>query len=185
LIAAEQELMNETPVIRNMGDSDIEPLSRLAIHTYVSTFGHTFTEADLAHHLQTHLAPNCFARILDEDVVLLAKAAGQLVGYVQFGAANSEAWPVSLNAGDQALRRLYVHPEFQNRGIGALLLEAALSHPRLKEAANIYLDVWIHNEGAQRLYKRYGFEVIGARAFEVASGAPTDPDLVMVRRSPR
>ncbi len=59
---------------------------------------------------------------------------------------------------------------------------AALDHPLLKDAAEVYLDVWEHNPGAQRFYRRYGFEVITTRRFEVASGAPTSLDLVMVRR---
>jgi len=44
-------------------------------------------------------------------------------------------------------------------------------------------DVWEHNHGAQRFYRRYGFEVVGTRAFEVESGAATSLDLVMMRRS--
>lgn len=41
-------------------------------------------------------------------------------------------------------------------------MEAALEHPRLKEAENVFLDVWEHNHGAQRFYRRYRFAVIGA-----------------------
>jgi ribosomal protein S18 acetylase RimI-like enzyme len=58
---------------------------------------------------------------------------------------------------------------------------AALSHPRMENAAGIYLDVWEHNQGAQRFYQRFGFQVIGSRAFEVESGAETSLDLIMVR----
>ena len=45
------------------------------------------------------------------------------------------------------------------------------------------MDVWEHNHGAQRFYSRYGFEVVGSRRFEVASGVQMDLDLVMVRCS--
>jgi ribosomal protein S18 acetylase RimI-like enzyme len=176
--------MLDTLVIRSACDTDLELLSCLAIHTYVSAFGHTFSEADLAHHLQTHLSPDCFACILDQDVVLIAEVEGRLVGYVQFGAADATSRPLSLHDEDQELRRLYVHPEFQNRRIGTALMDSALRHPRLKNAANIFLEVWEYNQRAQRFYKRHGFEVIGTRIFEVASGSPTDLDLVMVRRSP-
>ena len=62
-------------------------------------------------------------------------------------------------------------------------MEAALAHPRLLQAENIYLDVWERNQGARRFYERYGFTVIGAHRLELASGAAGDPDLVMVRRS--
>jgi len=99
---------------------------------------------------------------------------------VQFGAAK----PSAADENDQELRRLYVHPEFQNRGYGTLLMEAALRHPRMSGARSIYLDVWEHNLGAQRFYRRYGFKVIGTRAFEVESGAATSLDLIMARRAP-
>lgn len=172
--------MDRTLIIRYAQESDIQTLSELATQTYSDAFGHTFSEADLACHLENNLSPDCFSRTLAEDTVLLAEAADRLVGYAQFGAAKT----LSKNEKDRELRRLYVRSEFQNAGYGTSLMEAALRHPLLREAANVYLDVWEHNHGAQRFYRRYGFEVIGARAFEVASGAETGRDLVMVRRPP-
>ena len=147
--------------------------------TYSDAFGHTFSDADLAAHLKKNLTPDSFTRILEEDVVLLAEAGNRIVGYVQFGAVN----PSSAHHEDQELRRLYVHPEFQNVGYGTALMEAALRHPRLNGAVNVYLDVWEHNHAAQRFYRRSGFAVICSRPFEVESGAATSLDLVMVRRA--
>lgn len=46
---------------------------------------------------------------------------------------------------EQEVRRLYVDATFQNRGIGARLMAAALALPDLQEAAAIVLDVWEHN----------------------------------------
>ena len=63
-------------------------------------------------------------------------------------------------------------------------MDAALNDPRLHGATNIYLDVWEHNHGAQRFYKRYGFEKVGERSFHVESGEETDVDFIMVRRLP-
>jgi ribosomal protein S18 acetylase RimI-like enzyme len=171
--------MDRTLVIRDAQKSDVVALSELAIQTYSDAFGHTFSDSDLAAHVNTHLTPDHFSRILDEEVVLLAEAGDRMIGFVQFGAATS----YSSNKSDQAVHRLYVLAEFQNQGYGAALMEAALRHPRLKEAPSIYLDVWEHNHGAQRFYRRYGFEVVGSRAFAVESGAPTSLDFVMVRRS--
>jgi ribosomal protein S18 acetylase RimI-like enzyme len=53
----------------------------------------------------------------------------------------------------------------------------------LKAAENIYLDVWERNRGPQELYKRYGFEVVGAHRLAVVSGLAAERDLIMVRRS--
>lgn len=155
-------------------------LSELAITTYSDAFGHSFSDLDLASYLEQNLSPDNFARMIDDDIVLLAEVRGRIIGYVQFGAANI----CSDRGEDQDLRRVYVAAEFQNQGYGGSLMDAALRHPLLKGAANIYLDVWEHNHAAQRFYRRYGFEVISTRYFEVASGAPTSLDLVMVRCSP-
>ncbi len=170
--------MDSALVIRNAQASDAAALSEFAIETYSAAFGHSFSEADLAAHLERNLSPSHFGQRIEEDVVLLAEVGGRLIGYAQFGAMS----PSSEHDGDQELRRLYVHPAFQNRGYGGALMEAILRHPRITGAAHIYLDVWEHNHAAQRFYRRYGFEVVGTRAFEVASGAPTSLDLVMMRR---
>ena len=164
-------------MIRNAQQTDSAALSKLAMETYVAAFGHTFSPGDLAAHLQAHLSPEAFAHVLAADVVLVAEEEGQLVGYVQFGAAQIDL----AQHGDGEIRRLYVHEAHQNKGYGTLLLEAALHHPLLQAAPRIYLDVWEHNHGAQRLYQRHGFTVVASRSFEVESGAPTSRDLVMVR----
>ena len=114
-----------------------------------------------------------------EDVFLLAEAAGRLIGFVQFGPLRIAI--AAASHGDQELRRIYVLAEFQNRGIGRRLMDAALDHPRLK-AADIYLDVWEQNHIARRLYESYGFTVIGAHSFVTASGVAPDQDLIMVLR---
>ncbi len=144
---------------------------------------HCHRNPDLAAHLRENLSEACFEKFLDEDVFLLAAIENRVVGYVQFGAVNM---PVETASGaDRELRRLYVHSDFQGRGVGTSLMKAALDHPQLTGAHNIYLDVWERNDGAQRFYRRYGFEAIGARDFAVASGAATDRDVIMVRRSSR
>jgi len=164
-------------VIRRAADVDIDALAALAATTYTSAFGHSMSPADLAAHLDRHLAPARIARMMQDDVFLVGHVAERMVGFVQFG-------PVASVDGDRELRRLYVHDDFQGQGIGGELLEAALAHPHMQRAPNVILDVWEFNHGAQRFYRRYGFEVVGARPFEVASDEPTSLDLVMVRRQP-
>lgn len=169
--------MEQPGLIRAAQPSDVPALSQLAIQTYADAFGHSMSAADLAAHVQNHLSPASFARIVAHDAVLVAEVSGSLVGYAQFGAAH----PDSGYGQGAELRRIYVRAAFQNAGIGTLLMQAALHE--LSGAGDIYLDVWEHNHGAQRLYRRFGFEVVGTRTFEVASGAETSLDLIMVRRS--
>jgi ribosomal protein S18 acetylase RimI-like enzyme len=168
--------------IRQAEKTDIAKLSALAKLTYAKAFGHTFSASDLASHLAKNLSSCSFAEVLTKDVVLLAKRDDRLVGFVQFGAAaNADFATETATSNDQELRRLYVHADFQNQGVGTRLMEAALEHPSLKGAERIFLDVWEYNYGAQRFYQRYGFKVIGERRFYVESGAETSLDLIMVR----
>ena len=159
---------------------DVTALSALARRTYAEAFGHSFSPSDLAAHLESNLAESCFRQVLEEDVFLLAETEGRLIAFVQFGPLRIAVPAPSPQ--DQELRRIYVEADFQNKGIGRRLLGAALDHPRLKAAANVYLDVWARNLGARRLYERYGFAVIGAHGLATASGTAEDQDLIMVRR---
>lgn len=166
--------------IRPAVKGDISALSDLARETYAAAFGHSFAAADLAHHLEAHLSDARFGEALEEDVVLVAEEGGRLIGFLQFGPLRM---PVDAPLpGDQEIRRLYVLRQAQNRGVGTRLMDAALAHPRLRDAASVYLDVWERNDGAIRLYERYGFRIVGNREFAKASGAAADRDFVMVRR---
>lgn len=166
-------------VVREADPSDTDRVSSLAIETYAAAFGHSISPDDLRHHVRQELSPAALSRAMGRDVFQLAEVSSQLVGFVQFGAAQSAE---SCGA-DAELRRLYVQSDFQNRGIGSRLMEVALSHSALSRASAIALDVWVENERAQRFYERYGFRPVGERPFKVASGAPTTPDLIMLREA--
>ena len=159
-------------------------LSALAVQTYTEAFGPSMSAADLASHLKTNLSPEHVREMLHEDVFLLARVEGETVAFVQFGDAHIDAGdlskPSEVQPGDKEIRRLYVSTAFQNLGVGAKLMDAALNHPWLA-GTTIFLDVWEDNTGAQRFYRRYGFERVGERAFRVTSGEVTGVDFVMVR----
>ena len=169
-------------IIRQVDIDDIAALSELARETYADAFGHSFSSSDLAFHLKNNLSDTYFLQVVGQDTILVADVEDRLIGFVQFGTVKLPVAEQSPK--DRELRRLYVHSDFQNKGIGTQLFDAALDHMRLNEAENIYLDVWEHNSDAINFYKRYGFEVIGAHDLVVASGVAADRDLIMVRRGP-
>lgn len=165
--------------IRKAGKRDIPELSDLAIRTYVDAVGHTYSPSDLTAHLESHLSEDSFSQTLDEDTILLAFVDSRMVGFVQFGAVKL---PVETRSGsDREVHRLYVDSEVQSRGVGKHLMDAALAEMRRSGVTNVYLDVWEHNDGAIRFYRRYGFEMVGSHRIAVESGAKTDRDLIMVR----
>lgn len=56
-----------------------------------------------------------------------------------------------------------IHPNWQNRGLGRLLLWHNLDAIRQHPVTLITLEVRESNGYAQRLYERFGFEVVGRR----------------------
>lgn len=56
-----------------------------------------------------------------------------------------------------------VHPGFRRQGIGRRLIATCLLEVRSRGAQQALLEVRRSNLEAQRLYKRFGFEVVGLR----------------------
>ncbi len=58
------------------------------------------------------------------------------------------------------VQTLAVRPELRSRGFGAVLMEYA-EERILRDFPNVFLCVSSFNEGAQRFYRRLGYEVVG------------------------
>ena len=144
--------------------------------TYVAAFSADFEDpAELQHHLDTTLSADNWQLYLATDRVFMAHLEGRLAGYLQLGPAE--------RAGDLEVRRLYVDPDQQSRGVGGLLMQHVLDDDAVRRAPAVWLDVWEHNRRAQSFYRRYGFEFTsGRRPFVLKSGAIDGYDLVMVRQ---
>ena len=56
-----------------------------------------------------------------------------------------------------------VHPDYRRKGIGASLLAEALKGAILNGSLNATLEVRAQNAGAQSLYHRFHFEIVGRR----------------------
>ncbi|MGA1206810.1 MAG: ribosomal protein S18-alanine N-acetyltransferase [Litorivicinaceae bacterium] len=79
---------------------------------------------------------------------------------------------LSVAAGEAHILNLAVDPRFQNRGIGAVLLQHVIEDARAQGAAQLFLEVRASNGAAQRLYDRAGFNELGRRRnyYPTASG---------------
>lgn len=69
-----------------------------------------------------------------------------------------------LIADELHLLTFAVHPDYRNRGIGAVLLRELGDEALRRGGKSIYLEVRRGNFVAQRLYNSFGFSVIGHRA---------------------
>ena len=105
-------------------------------------------------------------RRTDTDLIG-ATIEGRLVGY-------AITWTIL----DQAeLGNVAVAPEARRRGLGRLLVEAALRRVRQRGARECFLEVRESNVGARRLYESLGFSPIGRRRRYYSE--PTEDALVL------
>jgi len=105
------------------------------------------------------------------------------VGYacfgLQFGKELAGYTIFSWTAGEAHLLNLCVHPDWQHRGYGSLLLEYAINHVARLESEAILLEVRESNPRALELYKNRGFTVIGRRPSYYQAGDQREDAIVM------
>lgn len=92
-----------------------------------------------------------------EAVATVAEIGGRAVGFCSITRAGPDAPSEQSHVGELGI---LVHHDYRGRGIGSRLLEEALREARSKFEL-VYLSVWSKNEGAVRLYRRWGFTVCG------------------------
>jgi ribosomal-protein-alanine N-acetyltransferase len=91
-----------------------------------------------------------YLAVVEEEMVgfTILQMRGAFVGYIQ---------------------TVGVMPGWRNRGIGSRLIKFA-EERIFSETPNVFLCVSSFNEGAQRLYKRLGYEVVGELKDYIVSG---------------
>ena len=92
-----------------------------------------------------------------EDHLLYLKETLVATDSVYLAVKRDEKWLVGLLATDgEFINQLYVHVNFQRRGVGKKLLDKA----KEKSGGHLRLYTFELNLGAQRFYERHGFELL-------------------------
>lgn len=144
---------NEHPLIRRLGIDDIDRIYEIEQLAY----------------------PFPWSRGIFEDCLR--------VGYICFGLQVGKVLAgytiLSWGAGEAHLLNLCIHPDWQSRGYGSLLLEYAINQVARLEGSAILLEVRTSNPRAARLYENRGFRVIGRRASYYQAGDKREDAIVM------
>lgn len=167
--------------IKALEYNDLEELSDLASKTYTETFGHSFTKEELETQIKETRSLSYFRSAMKEDTILTAWRNNILVGYIQFGQIKFDTEQISISAKDKAINALYVHSDFQGKGLGRMLMDEAFKHPNLSVAENIFIDVWDENKRAVNFYLNYGFEIVG-RCNVIVDDKIIGSDLVLKKK---
>jgi aminoglycoside 6'-N-acetyltransferase I len=92
-------------------------------------------------------------------VLLVAEAAGSVVGFIEVGLRShadgcDPMHPVGFVEG------WYVVPEHRGQSVGRLLMVAAEEWARAQGCREMASDTWLDNEPSQRAHEALGFEVV-------------------------
>jgi len=105
------------------------------------------------------------------------------VGYACFGLQMGKDLAgytiLSWAAGEAHLLNLCIHPDWQHRGYGSLLLEYAINHVARLDSETIFLEVRAGNQRAANLYENRGFKVIGHRPSYYQAGEAREDAIIM------
>ena len=167
------------PTIRRAGPADAEALAAIGRATFVETFGHLYPPEDLEPYLaEAHGVERAKADLADPaKAAWLVEAGGEVVGYALACPAKLPHHAAAPEDGE--LDRIYILKSHQGGGLGSRLLATALAWLEQDGPRPLWIGVWSENLGAQGLYERHGFKVVGAYKFAV--GKTLDHEFIMRR----
>ena len=157
---------------RDATEADAAVLAEFARDTWVATFAHLYSEADLNAYLTAKYGAEIQRREIADPRIRyhLALKDQRLVGYCMMG-------PLDLPVDDPRgleLHRLYVDEAVKGAGVADALMRETIAWARKRGAPALYLSVWEDNPRAQRFYSRYGFDHHGEWKFMVGQAADRD-----------
>jgi ribosomal protein S18 acetylase RimI-like enzyme len=85
----------------------------------------------------------------------------EFLKYIVKGTIINELLTANVRENDYYLSNVGVDTQFRGQGIGTYILENAFKIAEKKRCRRVILDVTFKNEGALRLYERFGFKVYG------------------------
>jgi GNAT superfamily N-acetyltransferase len=166
--------MNDAlPRVQRLTGADVDAVNALARTVWQATYPVLISQAQIDAMLADRYAPERIREQLDDPHQAWwgARRADALTGFAH----------ALLDESGCKLDKLYVHPDQQRRGIGAVLLQAVEDWARRQQSRRLWLQVNRGNIQAIRAYEKYGFRIVESRVFELGGGFVMD-DHVMEKR---
>lgn len=137
---------------------DAELIADISQQTFYDTFAADNTEEDMAKFLNEQFTKGKLMIEVGspENSFLLAYSGADVAGYLKL----REGKKLTALEGKEALEiaRIYAVKEFIGKGVGRLLMQAALDIARQKGKDVVWLGVWERNHRAIAFYTSWGFE---------------------------
>ncbi len=161
-----------TITYRDGVSGDAAALATLGAWTFIDTFGHLYSPANLAAFLENHTVENWTAILASNASVRLAENDGRAVGYARLDQLLLPV-PETGRRGLQ-LYQLYIAPPWHGRGVAQMLLAWVIDTARARGAQDLWLSVYVDNPRARAFYRRRGFEEVMPYTFMVGDHADED-----------
>jgi ribosomal protein S18 acetylase RimI-like enzyme len=160
--------------VRPMQAAEIEEVQTLAGVVWRHHYPGIITSAQIEYMLAQRYSPVLLQTELARDDLWwhVVRAAGAIRGFSSF--------LLSDEPGEMKLDKLYVHPDWQRRGLGGRLIDRALQDARTHGCSRLVLAVNKRNEQAIAAYRRHGFNVAQSVVKDIGGGFVMD-DYIMVR----
>ena len=167
------------PTIRRARPDDAEAIAAIGRSTFTETFAHLYPPAHLAAFLaEAHSVARARADLANSaKAAWLVELGGEVIGYALACSAKLPHPDVTPTCGE--LDRIYLLAAHRGGGLGTRLLDETLAWLERDGPRRLWIGVFSENVGAQRLYARRGFEVVGTYKFKV--GDSLDHEFIMRR----
>lgn len=155
-------------------------MAALGEATFVETFGHLYPPEDLrAFLIESHSLQAWSAKLTDPQMAVWYAAASDStpIGFVAVGACKLPIDNPEPDAGE--IQQLYVRAHSQNLRLGTRLIALGVEWLEAQHRTPLYVGVWSQNFGAQRFYRRFGFNKVGEYGFAV--GKTIDREFILKR----
>ena len=154
--------------------SDLGKLLALARTSFVQAF----TAGNKPENVQAYLSQAFTVEQLTKEMqepastFMVASWEGNLVGYTKLNLAAAQA--DIQDADSVEVARLYTLEEVWGKGVGQLLLDAAISYAKREGKTWLWLGVWEHNVRAIRFYEKNGLCIFGSHPFPFGDEVQND-----------
>ena len=149
-------------------------LSETGQRLFVQTYGNISGAEDLAAHVEDYFGERAVSAELAKTGVryFLAWDNGDVAGFLKTRESDiPDAIPA---AAATEVQQLYVDANHQRKGIGRLLMDAAVAVARDAGHEGVWLSVWQEAPWAIHFYQDYGFHTVGTTDFWLGKSKYTD-----------
>lgn len=153
--------------------ADATLIAGISRETFVDTFAAFNTKEDMDKFLAEQFSKEkLIAEVHDPaNLFLIAYNDLQPAGYMFL---KDEMHPHIPNENAVEISRLYVRSAFIGKGVGKMLMQAAVSHALAENKTFIWLGVWEHNKRAIGFYESFGFEKFSEHDFILGNDVQRD-----------